>query len=41
MTGVRDTQFPCEMFDYGQPERSNTCEGDGHYMCRECKFYTD
>lgn len=35
--GVRDTQFPCEMFDYGQPDRLNTCESDGHYMCQECK----
>lgn len=30
--GVRDTEFPCEMFDSGKTELSNMCESDEHYV---------
>lgn len=35
--GVRDSQHPCADFYYGQPHHLNRCEGDGHYLCNECK----
>lgn len=36
--GIRDTEHPCEFFfpcayDAGR----GRCQGDGHYMCRECE----
>lgn len=34
---VRDVDGPCEDFWPGEPEMANSCEGDGHYMCEECK----
>jgi hypothetical protein len=37
--GVRDPENPCEGFVPGEPERGGGCDGDGHYMCRECTKY--
>ena len=34
--GNRDPEHPCTWFAPGKPDGSNTCEGDGHYMCQEC-----
>jgi len=33
--GVRDPDFPCIDFAPGRP--LGRCEGDGHYLCRDCK----
>ena len=35
MPGVRDPNYPCEMFAPGVPSGTD-CETDGHYLCREC-----
>lgn len=32
---ARDADRSCEHFVPGTP--SGTCQGDGHYMCRECE----
>ena len=37
---VRDPEYPCTSFEpigtfYGK-ENCGDCEGDGHYMCRQC-----
>ena len=32
--GIRDPDYPCGLFEYGQP--AGECQGDGHYMCPEC-----
>lgn len=36
MPGVRDPESPCDEFFPGKPSATNTCNGDGHYMCEEC-----
>ena len=33
--GIRDSDYPCEAFDPGEP--SGKCETDGHYLCIECR----
>lgn len=33
--GVRDEDALCQDFAPGTPNGS-ACEGDGHYLCREC-----
>ena len=35
--GVRDPESPCEHFRPGSPTERGDCQGDGHYLCRECK----
>ena len=37
---VRDPEYPCDVFEPGQPRPNNDCDGDGHYMCRECARLT-
>ena len=34
--GVRDPEHPCKQFDTGSTIASADCDGDGHYLCREC-----
>lgn len=34
--GIRDPQFPCEVFRLGTPDTGGRCETDGHYVCDEC-----
>jgi hypothetical protein len=39
---IRDTKYPCEFFvpcDYGSGR--GRCDGDGHYMCRECEEHDE
>ena len=38
--GVRDTKAPCDMFSPGKPTNGG-CQGDGHYLCRECGLFDD
>lgn len=40
MPGVRDTKNPCDMFSPGKPTNGG-CQGDGHYLCRECGLFDD
>lgn len=35
--GVRDAANSCSEFISGVPHHSSTCEGDGHYLCGQCK----
>lgn len=36
--GVRSVAYPCPDFDFDglEPNGAGTCDGDGHYLCREC-----
>ncbi len=34
--GVRDPDFPCELFDGLGYDGHGTCFSDGHYLCKEC-----
>lgn len=34
--GIRDPEHPCAHFVPGEPSHINECEGDSHYMCKEC-----
>jgi len=34
LTYVRDPDYPCGQFFEGKP--GGDCQGDGHYLCREC-----
>jgi len=38
--GVRDVRHPCPDYDPRDPELGDVeeCEGDGHYLCKKCKF---
>lgn len=36
MPRVRDPDHPCDQFEPGDPSVTNSCQGDGHYMCLEC-----
>jgi hypothetical protein len=36
---VRDPDSPCTAFIPGDPDPYNRCEGDGHYLCKECALY--
>lgn len=38
--GVRDPDFVCTEYSPGKPEYGR-CEGDGHYLCRECKHFEE
>jgi hypothetical protein len=40
MPGVRDTKNPCDMFSPGKPTNGG-CQGDGHYLCRECGLFDE
>ena len=37
--GVRDPEAPCEEYDASAPTGGGyqDCEGDGHYLCLQCK----
>lgn len=37
--GVRDPDFPCDLFDPGPRKLSGDCGGDGHYLCNECSLF--
>lgn len=42
--GVRDPDNPCTSFQRGKPETGrgfNHCDGDGHYLCKECVHLSD
>ena len=34
--GVRDPDYPCELFDGKTYDGRDDCNSDGHYMCDEC-----
>lgn len=34
---IRDRCLPCAFFVPGEPSHGNDCEGDGHYLCAECR----
>jgi len=34
--GVRDPDYPCELFDARGYDGTGDCHSDGHYMCTEC-----
>lgn len=34
--GVRDPEYPCELFDGKSYDGTGDCESDGHYLCQEC-----
>lgn len=36
MPGVRDPEYPCELFDGKGYDGRGRCHSDGHYMCTEC-----
>jgi len=38
--GLRDADAPCSMYTPGKPEKGG-CDGDGHYLCRECKLLAE
>lgn len=42
--GVRDPEYPCDVFDPlpdgVRPDGTGDCRGDGHYMCRECSRFS-
>lgn len=40
--GQRDVDNPCKSYFPGQHEKYrgfNHCDGDGHYLCKECRFF--
>jgi hypothetical protein len=40
ITGIRDPDNICEFFAPGEPGTEwldVPCNGDGHYLCKECK----
>lgn len=37
LDGLRDVDSSCDAFLEGVPSRD--CEGDGHYLCKECKNF--
>jgi len=34
--GVRDPEYPCELFDGRGYDGRGDCLSDGHYLCKEC-----
>jgi len=38
--GVRDPEYPCPDFDPSplRLDERPECQGDGHYLCKECKY---
>jgi len=34
--GVRDPDYPCDMFDGHGYDGHGRCRSDGHYLCTEC-----
>jgi len=40
LPGVRDLDNPCDMFSPGTPTDGG-CEGDGHYLCRQCVLFEE
>jgi len=39
VAGIRDPLAPCAAFLPGAKYRSAGCDGDGHYLCRECRHW--
>ncbi len=42
--GMRDSEFPCNEFMPGKPGAGHhaDCQGDGHYLCKNClRFHRD
>jgi len=35
---VRDPDFICRDFEPGERVPTATCESDGHYLCKECRW---
>jgi len=38
--GVRDPEYPCGEFSPGTPTNGR-CDGDGHYLCRNCVLHAE
>jgi hypothetical protein len=36
---MRDPDCECTDYKHGEPTNFGLCDGDGHYMCRQCKNY--
>lgn len=36
--GVRDPEYPCELFDGKGYDGRGDCDSDGHYLCVECSL---
>jgi hypothetical protein len=43
LNGIRDVDSPCSLYEETDYPISvvNDCEGDGHYMCRDCTRLTN
>ncbi len=41
--GIRDWDSPCSEFNSSPRQLGDftECEGDGHYLCRKCKWLDD